>query len=78
MQINFLTQISGIKHSQTYDFKIEIKKGMRLDGPSLSLKSTAIFSIYLYKQGLKAVQESEIAKNSVVFLHVCNKTAIYR
>ena len=41
------------KHSQTYDFKIEIKKRVRLDSPSLSLKSTAIFKIFLYKQGLK-------------------------
>ena len=53
MQINFLTQISRKKHSQTYDFKIEIKKRMRLDGPSLSLKSAAIFKIYVHKQGLK-------------------------
>ena len=45
------------KHSQTYDFKIEIKKKrLRLDSPSLSLKSTAIFKIYLYKQGLKQRQ----------------------
>ena len=44
------------KHSQTYDFKIEIKKRVRLDSRSLSLKSTAIFKIYLYKQGLKQRQ----------------------
>ena len=44
------------KHSQAYDFEIEIKKQVRLDSPSLSLKSTAIFKIYLYKQGLKQRQ----------------------
>ena len=51
---------------------------MRLDGTFVVIKINSHFQDLSPQTRDKAVQESGITKNGVVFLHVCNKTAIYR